>query len=181
MKQKQIGVILVIMGILLCGLLYTMKVQEDKYIRSVMLLNEGSCFLDDGTCLHADRNFLTYVLGGIISASLIMLGGYLILFDKTQKVLEENQLKISAALKVAKEVQSESQKFDAFLGGFEDDQQKVLKAIHGQDGIKQSTLRYRTGMSKTTLSLMLKEFEERKIISRKPAGKTKQIFLQKRF
>ena len=53
--------------------------------------------------------------------------------------------------------------------------------FRSQEGIKQSTLRYKTDMSKTTLSLMLKSLEERKFVKRKPSGKTNQVYLVKKF
>ncbi len=142
-----------------------------------MLQNQGSCFLEDGTCLHADRTFTIYVIGGALAASTLILGLYLIFFDKTQKLLAEQHLKVSSALKES----AEKDEFTAFLAGFNKDEQEVLKAIKEQDGIHQSTLRYRTGMSKASLSLMLQSLEERDIIKRKQSGKTNEVYLRKKF
>jgi len=58
--------------------------------------------------------------------------------------------------------------------------QTILKEFI-QEGIKQSTLRYKTGMSKTFLSLLLKHLEEKDIIYRKEDGKTKRLYLKNKF
>jgi uncharacterized membrane protein len=45
----------------------------------------------------------------------------------------------------------------------------------------QSTLRFKVGMAKAYLSMMISDLEERGIISRKQEGKTYQIFLKMKF
>jgi len=179
MNQKQIGGIIIAVGILLVVFTFMIKVKNDTQIN--MIVNQtGSCYEPDGTCLHEQAKNM-YLFGGILSAALIMLGVYLIFFDKTQKVLAEHQVKVSSALKEFKKQEGDKEKFHAFLSGFSDEQQAVLKAIKEQDGIQQSTLRYRTGISKSSLSLMLAELEQKGIISRKQSGKTNQVFLVKKF
>ena len=180
MNQKQIGIILVIIGLLVGVFVYIEKVREDMHINA-MIKQTGTCFLSDGTCLHANQNFMFYIFGWILSAALIILGVYLVFFDKTQQILAEHQLKVSSALHEAKKQEKEKDEFHAFLGGFKEEEKTILESIHEQDGILQSTLRYRTGMSKTGLSLLLKSLEEREIISRKSSGKSNKVFLRKKF
>jgi len=181
MKIKHVGIAILIIGILMVVFLYTSKEREDTYIRFIMQNNDGSCFLEDGTCLHADRSFISYVFGGTLSAIMILLGLYLTFFDKSQDILAQTQVKVTSALKEARRHDKEKDEFNAFLSGFNPDEQLVLKAIKDQDGINQSTLRFKTGLSKTSLSLLLKSLKERNIISKKPSGKTHQIFLRKKF
>jgi uncharacterized membrane protein len=180
MNQRQIGTILVIAGLLLSVFVYLAKAKEDATINA-FIAEKNTCYLADGTCLHDDREYGIYVLGWGISAALFLFGVYLAFFDKTQMVLAEHQVKVASALKEAKRNESSKEKFEAFLAGFTEDERKAISAIHEQDGILQSTLRYRTGLSKSSLSLMLSSLEERQIISRKTAGKTNQVFLRKKF
>ena len=180
MNQKQIGIILIITGILLSIFVYTQNQREDQLIK-LMVIERGSCFLEDGTCLHEDRNMIPYILGWAASGALVFFGIYIAFIDKTQQMLAEHQIKVSSALKEAAKKESKEEKFKAFLSGFSSDEKKIIEAVHEQEGIQQSTLRYRTGMSKTTLSLILKSLEERGIVSRKESGKTNKVFLRKKF
>lgn len=180
MNQKYIGVIVLIFGIALASFVHSAKQREEQYISDIVA-ETGSCYLSDGTCLHEDRDFTIYIVGWAISGALILFGLYLAFIDKTQEVLTEHQVRVTQALESAKKYEKEKDEFNAFLAGFDGDRQRVLKAVKEQEGILQSTLRFRTNLSKTSLSLLLKELEDSKIISRKPAGKTKKVYLVKKF
>lgn len=176
MNQKIIGIVVLIVGILLAGFVFQMKAHEDEMINSY-IQEEGTCYLTDGTCLHSDRNWTPFVFGGILSSALIILGLYLIFFDKTQELLLRQQKEISHALHEAKQ----SDAFRAFLAGFTEDEQKILKAVHEQEGILQSTLRFRTGLSKASVSIILSSLEKREIVSRTPSGKSSKVYLRQKF
>ncbi len=180
MNQRQIGAALILIGIVLSVSMYFVKLNEDMYIEDI-IASTNSCYLTDGTCLHADRNYVPYIIGWAFSFAAIILGVYLFFFDKTQSALAQHQEMIASALRDAKKEGTTKDVFNAFLSGFSKEEQEVLKAVREQDGIKQSTLRYRTGMSKTTLSLMLKSLEGREIVSRKVSGKTNEVYLRKKF
>jgi len=178
MNQKQLGIILLIIGLITAMFVYVIKHRENVLVEEIV--NEkGTCFLDDGTCLHKTSS--SYLIGIGISMALLLMGAYLLFFDKTQETLARHQVKVSTALREAKKQERQKDEFNAYLSGFSEDEQKILSAVKEQDGIKQSTLRYRTGLTKSTISLILKNLEEKEIISRKVSGKTKQVFLQKRF
>jgi len=179
MDQKHIGIILLIVSVLIASFVVIVKKNNDDFADEYRRI-QGDCYLDDGTCLHK-KDTTIYVLGWGISLALFLFGTYLTFIDKTQEMMAEHQIKISSALESAKKQDREKDEFSAYLAGFNEKEQKIIKAIKEQDGIKQATLRYKTDISKTGLSLMLKDLEERKIISRKPYKKTNQVFLVKKF
>ena len=176
MNQKQLGFSLILIGILLTGFIYFAKEREDSYVKQVIDEQGGICYLADGTCLH-EREYTIYYFGGILAAAIVILGVYLIFFNKGQELLLKQHKEIASALTEAKEKDA----FQAYLAGFSEEEQKVLNAIREQEGIQQSTLRYRTGIAKTSLSLLLKSLEERGVISKKEHAKTNQVFLIKKF
>jgi DNA-binding MarR family transcriptional regulator len=180
MDSKKIGIILIISAVIIASIVYIIKLREDAAI-NLIIEERDSCFLDDGTCLHAERDYTPYIVVWLVALSTCLIGIYLIFLDKTQKTLAEQQIKLASALNKAKKQEKEKDEFKAFLAGFNEDEQNVIRAIREQEGIQQSTLRFRTGMSKTSLSLMLKSLEKRDIITRKEKGKTNQIFLRKKF
>jgi ribosomal protein S25 len=175
MNQKQIGYILLVIGVALAISTFLLKVSEDRKI-DAFIKDTGTCYLSDGTCLHDDRDFTLYIFGWIISAGLIFFSIYLIIFDRTQKVLAEHQEKVSSALKEAKQ----KDEFSAFLSAFDEDNKKILKIIHENEGITQSTLRFKSGLSKAHLSELLQSLEKKGIVARKPKGKTYELFLKER-
>jgi len=177
MNQRQIGSVLILFAIVIASLVYFFKMQEDTHIQELMDAQAGSCFTNEGKCIYENRNLWPYISGWAISVALLLFGLYLAFVDKTQQVLAQHQQTIVKSLEEAKK----KDEFSAFLAGFSKDEQSILKAIHTQEGILQSTLRYRTGLSKTSLSLILKGLEEKQLISKKEAGKTNQLYLRKKF
>ena len=100
MNQKQIGIILIVIGVVLGLFTYYLNTQENKTIEN-LIDSTGSCFLEDGTCLHSQSTTIT-IIGIVISLALIILGIYLVIFDKTQKQLADQHLEVSKALENAK-------------------------------------------------------------------------------
>ncbi len=188
MHQRAIGIVLVIVALVIAGGTYYAKQNAEKTI-DVVVDSTGSCVLDDGTCLHNQETVYT-TIGWSISAILLLIGLYVAIFDRTkhrfeqhEKKLEETVQKVESVGHAVSKVEAATEKdaFDAYLAAFEPQEQLILKAIREQDGILQSTLRFRVGMGKAALSLKLAEFEKKGIISRKEKGKSNQIFLRKRF
>ncbi len=187
MNQKTLGIFLIILGILLAGVFYKVKLDSEQQIELLQeKAGEEACFLDDGTCLHDRQNNL-FIIGEAFAVLLFSLGLYLLFFDTTKETKElvakqsEQNVQIATALKQAEEEKKKDERFTAFLAGFSEDEKKLLAAIREQDGILQSTLRYRTGLTKTDVSLLLKKFEEKGYVTKKPEGKTNKVFLRKVF
>jgi len=170
MDNKKLGIIMIIVGVLLISAVFFVKFREDALIEKI-IMEEGTCFLEDGTCLHRDRNSMFYVASWILSSIIIALGVYLIFFDKSQK-------EILSTLENQKKIQVNEEKFNILLKGLDNDEKKVMKAVKEQEGITQQTLRLRADMHKSKLSIVLSELEKKGLVKRVEKGKTKQVFLK---
>jgi len=170
MDNKKLGIILMIVGILIASTAFFIKSKEDGLINK-FISQEGTCFLEDGTCLHDDRDLVGYTFAWIISAIIIALGLFLLLFEKSQKA-------IVSALEDQKKIKVNEEKFDILMKGLSSEEQKIIKAVKEQDGITQNTLGLRTDLHKSKLSLVLNGLEKKGLIKRVEKGKTKQVFLK---
>ena len=106
-----------------------------------------------------------------IFSFLLALGFYLLFFDKTEKI-------IMARLEKEKDEKIEDLKFGYIMKALDPFEQKVIQKIKEQEGITQNVLKLRTDMSKSKLSIVLKELERRGLIKRIEKGKTLSIFLR---
>ena len=116
---------------------------------------------------------LSHIAVGLISF-IGALGIYLLFFSTSEEAImkrleEEKQMKI------------EQNKFDLILKAMDDNERKVLTAIREQEGITQSTLKYRTDLSKAKVSQILTDFEKKHLIKREAQGKTYSVYLAENF
>ncbi len=170
MDNKKLGTILVIIGVIVVAVILSIRIQQEILVDKIVE-QEGSCFLDDGTCLHEGRSSIIYTIGWIIAAVVLALGLYMIFFEKSQK-------EILDTLEKHKRIQVDEEKLDILMKGLDEDEKRVIKAVKGQDGITQQTLRLRTDMHKSKLSIVLERLEKKGLIAREDKGKTKQVFLK---
>ena len=164
MNNKKIGGLLIIFCILLFLLVLSFNHQLNKAA-------EISCSCGEGTCPHEQQTPNLIYFGIILITALAALGVYLLFFEKTQQ-------RIFDALDQHHKTQTKEEKFNILLKGLTNDEKKVIKSIKEQGGITQQTLRIRTGMHKSKLSIIITNLEKKGLITKTPKGKTNKIHLK---
>jgi len=168
MDNKKLGIILIGICILLGIIIFSFSSLISKQTEAACSCPEmeagGACPMETSTPWQV---YLSMILISAIAA----LGIYLIFFEKSQK-------EIVKTLEKQKHIQVEEEKFDILSKGLNEDEKKVIKAVKEQDGITQQTLRLRTDLHKSKLSIVLDGLEKKGLIARKEKGKTKQVFLK---
>ena len=168
MENKQLGTILIIACIVLGFLIFTFN-------QALLDHADASCSCsameDGGMCPHDQPIPWQTYFGIVLISAIAALGVYLIFFEKSQK-------EIVSALGKQKQMKIDTEKFEILLKGLTAEEKKVVKAVKEQDGITQQTLRLRTGLHKSKLSIVLEGLEKKGIVSRKLKGKTKQVHLK---
>lgn len=116
---------------------------------------------------------LSHVAVGLISF-IGALGVYLLFFSTSEEAILKR-------LEEEKKMGIEENKFELVLKAMDDNEKKVLKAIKEQDGITQSTLKFRTDLSKAKVSQILTDFEKKHLVKREAKGKTYAVYLAENF
>ena len=116
---------------------------------------------------------LSHVAIGLISF-IGALGIYLLFFSTSEEAILKR-------LEEEKNSKIEQDKFELVLKGMDENEKKVLKAIKEQEGITQSTLKYRTDLSKAKVSQILTDFEKKHLVKREEKGKTYAVYLAENF
>ena len=178
--NKKIGFALIFLGLMFAAILIIFKIQIDNLTNSLMILSGGSCFLEGGECIH-EQKILPLILGTILVILSLGSGLYLILSSKTAKSFENTQKDIFDAIKSAKHAELKEERFKILLEGLGDAEKKIIMAVKEQDGISQSTLKFRTDLSKSKLSMTLSQLEDKGLISKVKKGKINHVFLKKAF
>ena len=112
---------------------------------------------------------LSHVAVGLISF-VAALGIYLMFFSTSEEA-------IMRRLEEEKNMKIDQGKFELVMKGLDNYEKNVLKAIKEQDGITQSTLKFRTDLSKAKVSQILTDFEKKNLIRREEKGKTYSVHL----
>lgn len=116
---------------------------------------------------------ISHIAVGLISF-VAALGIYLLFFSTSEEAILKR-------LEDEKNIKIEGDKFQLVTKSMDEYEKKIINAIREQDGITQSTLRFRTDISKAKVSMVLTDFEKKHLIKREPKGKTYQVFLMENF
>ena len=116
---------------------------------------------------------LSHIAVGLISF-IGALGIYLLFFSTSEEAILKR-------LEEEKNRKIEIDKFGLALKAMHESEQKILKAIKEQDGITQSTLRFRADLSKAKVSQILTDFEKKNLVRRELKGKTYAVYLTENF
>ena len=116
---------------------------------------------------------LSHIAVGLISF-IAALGIYLLFFSTSEEAILKR-------LEEEKSMKMDQDKFELILKAMDDNEKKVLKAIKEQEGVTQSTLKFRTDLSKAKVSQILTDFEKKHLVRRELKGKTYAVYLAENF
>ena len=112
---------------------------------------------------------LSHTAVGLISF-IAALGVYLLFFSASEEAILKR-------LEEEKSKKIDQDKFDLIQKAMDENEKNVFNSIKEQEGITQSTLRYRANLSKAKVSQILTDFEKKHLIKRESKGKTYSVYL----
>ena len=178
MDNKKIGISVIFVGVLFIIVIILFKMQITELADFLMKTSNGTCFLADGSCIHEKSDF-PFISGISIAIFTIGFGAYLVFFSRAAKSFEDMNKKILSEVKAEKDKGLGEEKFKILMQGLGEEEKKVITSVKDQDGISQSTLKYRTDLSKTKLSMVLAQLEKKGLVTKVKNGKINNIYLKK--
>lgn len=178
-SQKILGIVVIILALSMLFAVYSYKKQVDSLTTLLMISSGGQC-VQNGVCIHKQSNLPLY-LGITFSALTLLLGVYLLITSRYQKHSSKAQEEMLKLLHQSKKKHTEDERFSLILKALDEDEKKVMSAVREQDGIEQSTLRIRTDLSKTKLSVVLSELEKKNLVKKVPEGKKNRVYIKTAF
>ncbi|MCB9362080.1 hypothetical protein H6504_01470 [Candidatus Woesearchaeota archaeon] len=167
MDNKNLGIIIIIAALLFAGIVFAFHQALDANAES-----SCTCGHADGEVCPMDDQFFWQTYAGVFIVGLILaLGIYLIFFDKSQK-------EVARALRRHEHKVSAQEKFDILMLALSKEEKDVMKAVKEQDGITQQTLRLRTGLHKSKLSITIDQLVKKKLLVKEAYKKTNKIHLK---
>jgi|SRR3989344_4020003 len=179
MKNRRIGLILILISIIFLTVTVIFKLQINNLVDALMIETGGTC-IQEGKCIHEQSNLPVYIGIAVVFINLA-LGLFFIFFERSQEQTEKIHSDVVNALKETKKKQDSEERFEILLKALNEEEKKVIKAVKEQDGIEQSTLRYRADLSKTKLSYVLSDLEKKGLIKKVSEGKKNKIYLKNAF
>ena len=162
MNNKRIGLLILFLGVLLSAIL--VFAMGGLYTEAEYL----GCFADN-TCKAVESKITSMHFAFGIIGFLLSLGVYLLFFSHGEeamiKRIERQETKLT-----------DDEKFSLILRALSDEEKQVMKEVKENQGITQSTLRIKIGMSKAKLSYVLSDLEKKGLIKRVKKGKTLAIY-----
>lgn len=176
MENKKLGYVMVGVSIILLILLVVMQDTINRVYDSqiAFYIEKGEpCPMNATVCPYAlkARATLPIYVGYAIVFGVFAFGIYLIFFSKSEKAVVE-------ALKETKKKEGAEERWKILLSALSEDEKKIMNAVKEQDGISQSTLRLRTDLSKTKLSILLNELERKNLVKKVAKGKINLVYLK---
>jgi len=162
---KRIGIVLIIVGVIVGIFGYWLKSYNDS-IAQVQLNETGTCYLPNGTCLHATSDSIFYVTTAI-AIFLVALGTYLILMKggphttkKIESVIEKKPI--------------------AETGKLSPELRQIYDVIIQSNGaILQGEIVSKSGMDKVKVSRLLDKLEMLGMIERRRHGMSNLVVVKK--
>ncbi|MBS3117861.1 MarR family transcriptional regulator [Candidatus Woesearchaeota archaeon] len=172
MNYRHVGVGLIGLSLILFFSVFILHNQVEGAITKLMESSGGTCISEEGSCLH-EISSAPFYLGLFSSTVLFLLGLYLLFLKEEVKPIKIQSLNEERPAPV--------DRFSILIKGLTPQERAVILAIKEQDGISQSTLRIRTDLSKTKLSVVLSQLEAKNLIRKIKKGKINYLYLKERF
>ena len=162
MKNKYLGILLLIISGLVLASLIIYNIQVKNLISELMIKSGGSCIIS-GVCVH-ERSPLPLYIGGISFAILLITGLFLIFYEKQkEEVMQEGMQKKKIHIPE----------------NLDEEEKKIIEILNSREGsVYQSDLIKETGFSKVKITRVLDKLESKGIIERRRRGMTNAIFLK---